>query len=182
MTRRLHETPAPGPQGHEHPACLPDEALLRACETVRGRASGPGGQHRNKVETAIELTHRASGVSAAASERRSQSENLKVALRRLRVNLALEVRCEGSHRAGPSALWLSRLRGGRIVLSPAHADFPLMLAEALDVLACRAWDPAEAAVALGCTASQLVKLLKDEPRALAAVNRMREGSGRHALR
>jgi hypothetical protein len=182
MTHRLHATPTPRPRGHEHPACLPDDELLRACDTVRGRASGPGGQHRNKVETAIELTHRSSGVSAAASERRSQSENLRVALRRLRVNLALAVRGEGSHRAGPSELWLSRVRGGRIVLSPEHADFPLMLAEALDVLAFRAWEPAEAGATLCCTASQLVKLLKDEPRALAAVNRMREASGRHPLR
>ncbi len=75
-----------------HPAALPDDALLAECDLGRGRASGPGGQHRNKVETAVTLTHRPTGVTAQASERRSQIENKRVALRRLRLKLATEVR------------------------------------------------------------------------------------------
>lgn len=52
------------------------------------RASGPGGQHRNKVATAVRLTHLPSGVTVSASERRSQARNREVALRRLQAALA----------------------------------------------------------------------------------------------
>ena len=48
-----------------HPAMLDDGALLKQCEANFGRASGPGGQHRNKVETAATLTHTPTGLSAS---------------------------------------------------------------------------------------------------------------------
>src|SRR6266446_9825480 len=146
-----------------HPAALPPDELLRQCETRRTRRSGPGGQHRNKVETAVVLTHAPTGVQAEANERRSQAENLRMALFRLRVNVALEIR--QPHAAFPSALWQSRCRGGRIVVSPEHDDFPAILAEALDAIAACGDDVKEAAERLGCTSSQLIKLLKDESRA-----------------
>src|SRR5688500_14657557 len=71
---------------------LSDEELMRQCavETVRG--SGPGGQHRNKTEGGVRLTHRPTGVVAQGFERRSQHENKTVALGRLRESIALEVR------------------------------------------------------------------------------------------
>ncbi|MFQ5748458.1 MAG: peptide chain release factor family protein, partial [Planctomycetota bacterium] len=75
-----------------HPARLPVEELLREVRVERTRASGPGGQHRNRVATAIRLTHLPTGVQAQASERRSQNENRLQAIQRLRLRLALEVR------------------------------------------------------------------------------------------
>lgn len=75
-----------------HPAALPDDELLAQCELGRSRAGGPGGQHRNKVETAIVITHKETGISGQASERRSQIDNKRVALRRLRLNLATKHR------------------------------------------------------------------------------------------
>jgi hypothetical protein len=77
---------------HHHPACLSDEALLAQCDATAGRGGGPGGQHRNKVSTLITLTHRPTGYQAHAGERRSQSENKSVALRRLRLTLAVHIR------------------------------------------------------------------------------------------
>ena len=47
------------------------------------RASGPGGQHRNKVETAIRATDAASGLSAVASDSKSQMQNKKNAIKKL---------------------------------------------------------------------------------------------------
>ena len=166
---------------HVHPAALPAEQLLAECEVRQLRRSGPGGQHRNKVETAVVLHHRPTGIKAEANERRSQAENRSVALFRLRLNLALEIRRSRAADETPSPLWQSRCRGGRISLSVSHGDFPGLLAEALDVIAACEADVKAAAATLGCTGSQLVKLLKKEPRAMSLLNRWRRGRGLHTL-
>jgi hypothetical protein len=168
-----------------HPAALAEEVLAGECEFRTTRRSGPGGQNRNKVETAVILIHRPTGVKAEASERRSQGENRRHALRRLRLELALFVRrpvdqdYEGPYR--PSPLWQVRCRGGRIAVSHEHADFPALLAEALDMLHACGDDPRAAALALDCSPSQLIKLLRAVPRALNLVNDRRKKAGRHPL-
>ncbi len=72
------------PAWHE----LTDELLLGQCEIQVHRAGGPGGQHRNKVETAIRLVHGRSGVTAEGKDQRSKTQNLAAALGRLREKLA----------------------------------------------------------------------------------------------
>jgi len=67
---------------------LDDEALLAQCEVQAHRASGPGGQHRNKAETAVRLVHLPSGVTASGANERSRAQNLRMALVRLREKLA----------------------------------------------------------------------------------------------
>lgn len=57
-----------------HPAAIDPDELLRQCDEKRIRRGGPGGQHRNKVETAVVLHHRPTGMTAEASERRSLAE------------------------------------------------------------------------------------------------------------
>ena len=47
------------------------------------RASGPGGQHVNRTESAVRVTHLPTGVQATAMEERSQHRNRKLALARL---------------------------------------------------------------------------------------------------
>ncbi|WP_242339943.1 peptide chain release factor-like protein [Anaeromyxobacter sp. SG66] len=66
---------------------LPDEALLAECEEAFFVGSGPGGQHRNKTESAVRLVHRPTGVTVTATERRSQLQNRAAALARLRERL-----------------------------------------------------------------------------------------------
>lgn len=52
------------------------------------RASGPGGQHRNKSETGVRITHLPSGIVVTATESRSRHLNLQRAMARLEVKLA----------------------------------------------------------------------------------------------
>src|SRR5262245_63027271 len=68
------------------------DALARDCEITFHRASGPGGQHRNKVETAVRVLHLPTGLIARASERRSREQNRREALRRLAEKIAAKAR------------------------------------------------------------------------------------------
>lgn len=165
------------PEPRDHPAAHDNAQLLAESDMTFLRRSGPGGQNRNKVETAVVLHHRPSGLVAEANERRSQAENKREALRRLRFALAFEVRRPVDPLEPPSPLWRSRCKNGRIALNPDHEDVPLLLAEALDVLESCEYNPKAAADVLGCSPSQLVKLLKLEGRALAKVNRARGDRG-----
>ncbi|GER88825.1 peptide chain release factor [Dictyobacter vulcani] len=63
------------------------ESLERDCDLHFFIASGPGGQHRNKVESGVRLTHRATGVVVTATERRSQHANRDVAFERMAMRL-----------------------------------------------------------------------------------------------
>lgn len=165
-----------------HPAALPCDELLSECRVQRVRGSGPGGQRRNKVETGIVLTHVPTGLSVEATERRSQAENQKVALFRLRLKLAIETRQPVQPEKVPSPLWQTRCRGGRISVNASHADFPTLLAEALDVMTAYGMDARAAADLLGTTQSQLTRLLKAAPKALALVNQRRVENGQYRLR
>ena len=164
-----------------HPADDDPDALARHCDIRFERRSGPGGQHRNKVESAVVLTHRPTGVVAEASERRSQHENRQVALFRLRVNLALSVRAVRLREQVPSPRWALRCRAGRVRVNPEHADFPALLAEVLDVFDACHYDSRSTAEWLQTTASQLVRFLRLEPRALGQVNRHRAVLGLRRL-
>ncbi len=54
------------------------------------RSGGPGGQHVNKVSTAIRAKHNPSGISVVASDSRSQFQNKKLAKERLLAQLKIE--------------------------------------------------------------------------------------------
>ena len=62
-------------------------SLERDCTIEYFVASGPGGQHRNKVETGVRLTHRPTDVVVTATERRSQHANREAAYDRMAAKL-----------------------------------------------------------------------------------------------
>src|SRR5262245_25805085 len=81
---------------------LTDTQLLGQCEVDTYRASGPGGQKRNKTSSAVRLRHPPSGLIVIAEESRSQHENKAKALRRLRQALYLKLR-----QSMPAEGWLT---------------------------------------------------------------------------
>ncbi len=91
-----------------HPARRAVSEFLLACKEVHVKRSGPGGQHRNKVSTGVVLTHLPSGIMAEAAERRSQAENRGVAIKRLRLQVALGVRVQLPSSWVPSELFQKR--------------------------------------------------------------------------
>ena len=75
MPRRTPESDPPYPT---------DRARLeREAEISFIKASGPGGQHRNKRETGVRLVHPPSGVEITATERRERERNRELAFERL---------------------------------------------------------------------------------------------------
>ena len=52
------------------------------------RSSGPGGQHRNKTDTAVRIVHEPTGLRATCDSSRSQSRNRAIAKEMLRGQLA----------------------------------------------------------------------------------------------
>src|SRR5690349_7905002 len=80
------------------------ESLERDCDVEFFVAGGPGGQHRNKVETGVRLTHRPSGLVVTATERRSQSANREAAFDRMAEKLEARQKVRKPRRATrPSA-------------------------------------------------------------------------------
>ncbi len=71
-----------------------DDELFLDCRHEVYQASGPGGQKRNKKFSAIRLTHIPTGIAVISSKSRSQSENRHRALRKLRVEIAVNIRSE----------------------------------------------------------------------------------------
>lgn len=164
-----------------HPVFLSESSLLAECKLTLLRGSGPGGQNRNKVETAVELIHVPSQCRGQASERRSQKENREVAIHRLREQLAMNLRTDPSEKG---LLVTNRYTDGqgRINVSESNWDWPIVLAELLNRLAKQEWEIPPVALELRTTTSQIIKLLRKTHSAMELVNSHRRNLGRSALR
>ena len=70
-----------------HPFETDPETLRKQVVIETYRSRGPGGQRKNKTETAVRLRHLPSEITVVATEHRTQSQNLKQAFERLRMRL-----------------------------------------------------------------------------------------------
>ena len=156
---------------------LDDGALLKQCRVERYRASGPGGQRRNKVETAVRLHHGPTGLSAQAEESRVTQTNRTRALRRLRERIALELRASFDLEATDLAPEFEAQRGakGSLAVNARNPAYPVIVATALDALEAAGGSYARAARALGITTSQLMRFLRSDTRVWRAAERVRGG-------
>ncbi len=163
-----------------------DDALIAQCEVDRYRASGPGGQHRNKTESAVRLRHRLTGVSAIGEDSRSQAENKLHAVRRLRSAIALEVREPVVlDNFVPSARLAKLVAGGTAPLgakTKLTGEYWAGMAEVLDLLVAGDLEIATTAQRLGITTGAMSKLLLHDDHVARVVNDLRRGRGMRPLR
>src|SRR5881227_1654683 len=113
---------------------LTDDQLLTQCGVDTYRASGPGGQKRNKTSSAVRLRHGPTGLVVIAEESRSQHENRARAVRRMRQALYLQVR---EPAVSPAAVIAAQTAAGRLDVGRKDARFWPAAGAALDALDAR---------------------------------------------
>jgi hypothetical protein len=164
---------------------LDDKALLAECEMDRYRASGAGGQKRNKTSSAVRLRHKASGITAHSSDSRSQHENKDRALKRLRECFAFDLREPVSEDYQPAKAVLDAIKRGPLgknAKTRALPEYLLALAEILDVFEAEEAALGQAARRLGVTTGSLGKLLHGDERLNRRVAEARQQRGLKPLR
>ena len=168
---------------------LTDPQLLAQCAVDTYRASGPGGQKRNKTSSAVRLRHLPSGLIVIAEESRAQHENRARALRRLRQALYLKLRVP----VAPEALAPARLAAlpdigtardaeGKLHLGRKDPRFWPAAGVVLDVLAASQARVSEAAELLGISTGNLIAFLEIDPKLFEQANVLRQRCGQKPLK
>lgn len=158
---------------------LSDAQLLAECTVDTYRASGPGGQKRNKTCSAVRIRHHPSGLIVIAEESRSQHENRARALRRLRQAMYLKIRDDLCPQESAARSEYRSLLGpgGRLHLSRKHHQFWPVVGLVLDVLYAVQARVSKAAEALGISTANLIDFLQTDPRAWEQANILRQQFG-----
>jgi hypothetical protein len=170
-------------------ASLTDEQLLAQCEVDTYRASGPGGQKRNKTSSAVRVRHPPSGLIVIAEESRSQHENRARGLRRMRQALYLKLRepvpeeeRTPERMASRADYGPARDAEGRLHLGVKDARFWPAVGVVLDVLTAVEGRLSEAAAILGTTTANLGDFLRADDKVWEQANLTRLQFGHKPLR
>jgi hypothetical protein len=167
---------------------LTEDQLLAQCEVDTYRASGPGGQKRNKTSSAVRLRHTPTGLIVIAEESRSQHENKAKALKRLWRALFLELRDPLPAELLPDAVAAipdyagARNADGRLSLGAKDSRFWPAVGVVLDVLVAVEARVADAAALLGVSTGNLIDFLQTDPKVWQEANRLRAVFGQKVLR
>jgi len=163
---------------------LEDDVLIEQCEVDVYRASGPGGQKRNKTCSAVRLRHTPTGLVSHAVEDRSQHGNKRRALRRLREAIALHVRRRVDLTSYSRSERLDSYvnERGQLRVNSRNRDFPSVVAEVLDVLTAAESRVSDAAAALELSTGHLVQFIKSDVSVRRQVNELRRLHGEKPLR
>jgi hypothetical protein len=168
---------------------LSDDQLLAQCDVDTYRASGPGGQKRNKTSSAVRLRHPASGLLVIAEESRSQHENKAKALRRIRQALYLKLRDALAGVAKtPEALWARpelaavRTAAGRLEARRKDPRFWPAAGVVLDVLEAAEARVSDAARLLRISTGNLIDFLGTDPKLFEQANVLRQRHGQKPLK
>lgn len=163
---------------------LDDAALLAQCDVDTYRASGPGGQKRNKTSSAVRLRHRPTGLATVGTESRSQHENKARALRRLRQAIALNVRCAvkvAGYRPG-ELLQSCLTRHDRLQVGAKDYRYWAVAAELLDLMDTLEGKVRNVAALLEIKTANLAAVLQSNPKLRVAANAIRQKHGHKPLR
>jgi hypothetical protein len=164
---------------------LSDESLLAQCAKHIYKASGPGGQHRNKVSSAVRFHHEPTGISGHGDDSRSQHENRRIALKRLRMNLACRLRVPLDTRNDPiDPVVLECIHqpkkpspggaGHRLDIGRRDHRFWHVAAVVLDLLDARRGRLSDVSALLGISTGNLVRFCKSDRHLLSACQEVRK--------
>lgn len=165
---------------------LSDQRLLAQCDVDTYRASGPGGQKRNKTSSAVRLRHAPSGLIVIAEESRSQHENKAKALKRLKQALHLKLREPAPLiTGGPLALpeiEAIRTVAGKLDVGRKDPRFWPAASRVLDVLEAVQARVSDAAGRLNVSTGNLITFLETDAKLWEEANHMRQRFGQKTLR
>lgn len=166
---------------------LNDAQLLAQCEVDTYRASGPGGQKRNKTSSAVRIRHLPSSLIVIAEESRSQHENRAKALKRLRQAFWLQLREDIRTEALASVSQREELASvrsisGKLEVGRRDARFWPVVGLMLDVLEATEGRVSETAKALGISTGHLIDFLETDPKVWEQANQSRQRFGHKALK
>ncbi|MBM3994568.1 MAG: peptide chain release factor-like protein [Planctomycetes bacterium] len=166
---------------------LTDSQLLAQCEVDTYRASGPGGQKRNKTSSAVRIRHLPSGMIVIAEESRSQHENKAKALKRLRQAFFLKLREpiraeELSAVSQREALASARSSSGKLDVGRKDVRYWPLVGLVLDVLEATEARVSDTAHTLAISTGNLIGFLESDPKVWEQANQMRSRFGHKPLK
>ena len=157
---------------------LTPEEFLKQCKITNYQASGAGGQKRNRKYSAVRLTHVKSGYTATASEFREPKRNLSRAIRKLRLEIALEfplINLKGDMTETPLSLF-------RVNVNENHPDFPACVLVAYHIFYLKKAVLGEAAKKLGTGSAALIRFFKKDKTLFRKVQELRKENNHFPLK
>lgn len=146
-----------------------DEQIMRCCRFEPFKGSGRGGQKRNKTSSAVRLTHLPTAIAVTDCSGRSQHKNRHSAIKKLRLQLALELRNE------PTV-------PKRLDTSLNSSDYPLFIAQIIDIFHSVNYELKPSAEFIGISSSKLVKTIERDPQLWQHINQCRQAKAIPTLR